>query len=69
MVRRKGYYVASLGADFHDYLELKLETETRSPWRKGKMISWCQQVPGLEVVHLDGKETLQLAQDELEKTL
>ena len=34
----------------------------------GKMTSWCKQVPGLEVVLLDGGETLQFAQVDVEAT-
>ena len=59
---QKGYYMANLGADFNSHLESELGRKTRSPWSKGKMTSWCKQVPGLEVVLLDGGETLQLAQ-------
>ena len=63
-----GYYVASLGADFNGHLESELGRKTRNPWPKGKMISWRLQVPGLEVVLLDGEETLQFAQDDLQVT-
>jgi len=67
MVRR-GHYLANLGADFNSHLESELGRKTRSPWSKGKMTSWCKQVPGLEVVLLDGGETLQFAQVDVEAT-